>query len=340
MPEQAPPSLSVVIPVYNDRDWLARVVRDVREAIDVSPFTDSEIIVVDDGSDLETQRVLSSLAAQDDVRVIRQENAGRFAARRTGLMGATGELALLIDARVSIAPHALAFVADRLPPDGPFPVWNAHVVIDVEGNPYARFWNVLTELTFRDYFANPRTTSFGLEEFDRFPKGTTCFLAPRQTLLSAISAFETRFADVRDANDDTILIRSIAARHRVNISPEFSCLYRSRDALAPFLRHAYHRGGVLVDGYGRPGTRFFGLIVAFLPASATGVLALVARPRQTAVAAILAVAAVGAATRVAARRSWREAAAVMLLGPAWLAAYGAGIWRGVALAITAHQSKR
>ncbi len=58
------------------------------------------------------------------------------------------------------------------------PVWNGHVHVHAD-NALGDFWRLLAELAWRDYFDNPRTTSFGLSEFDRFPKGTTCFLAPR-----------------------------------------------------------------------------------------------------------------------------------------------------------------
>ena len=61
------------------------------------------------------------------------------------------------------------------------------------------------------YFDNPRTTSFGAADFDRYPKGTTCFFGPRDVLLEAIDAFRSRYADSRVANDDTPILRWIAA---------------------------------------------------------------------------------------------------------------------------------
>lgn len=329
-----PPSLSVVIPVYNEPGWIATVVADLVTAQQRSLFTDVELIVVDDGSDEETKVVLAGLSAPFPVRIIAQENAGRFGARRTGVAAAGGELVLLIDSRVSIGPDALRFVADHLTDTGDLPVWNAHVEVDVKGNPYARFWNVLTEAAFSEYFGNPRTTSFGLEEFDRFPKGTTCFLAPRVLLQDAIDGFHSYYEDARDANDDTILIRTIAGRQRINISPGFWCLYRSRDSLGPFLRHAFHRGGVFVDGYGRPGTRFFPLIVSFFPVSMASLVFAARRPRTAmSVASLAPVAAAGAG--VAMRRPRADVAALAALAPLWATAYGAGIWRGALLALRA-----
>jgi glycosyltransferase involved in cell wall biosynthesis len=328
------PTLSVVIPVYDEPGWIGRVVADVVTAVQASPFASPEIVIVDDGSGEETRHALEVLEAPLPLRVIHQANAGRLAARRTGVEAAAGELVLLIDSRVSIRPGALAFVAERLPDDGTPAIWNAHADIDLAGNPYARFWNVLTEAAFADYFSDPRTTSFGLEDFDRFPKGTTCFLAPRADLLWAMDRFSSYYDDPRDANDDTILIRSLAERARINISPGFSCLYRGRESAGGFLRHAHHRGVVFVDGHLRRGARFMPAIVSFLPLSAAAVALAVRRPRA-ALAVAAAAPAAGAAAAVALRRGPADVATLALLGPPWAMAYGAGIWRGVGKALRA-----
>lgn len=173
-----PPTLSIVIPVYNEPSWIAVAVADAVTAVQRSTFGDPELVIVDDGSDKATQDALSRLRPPFRTRIIRQQNKGRFLARRAGIEAAGGELVLLLDARVSLGEDSLSFISERLPADGELPIWNAHCYIDVTGNPYARFWNVLTEAAYGDYFDNPRTLSYGLEEFDRYPKGTTCFLAP------------------------------------------------------------------------------------------------------------------------------------------------------------------
>lgn len=333
VPEMSTVDFSIVIPVYNEPEWLGVVVNDLAVALQRSAFAArTELVLVDDGSDQATRDAIERLDGPFPIRVVRQENAGRFVARRTGIEAAAGETVMLIDSRVSIGETALGFVADEVAAGRR--VWNAHVDIELRGNPFARFWNVLTELAFREYFGNPRTTSFGLEEFDRFPKGTTCFLAPRELLLGAISSFESAFEDPRDANDDTILIRWIAKRERINISPSFNVLYRSRDALRPFLRHAYHRGGVFVDGYGRPGTRFFPAIAAFFPISVVAAVVAVRRPRAATALAAAAPLGAGSAT-FAIRRSFADAVTLAWLTPLFACVYGAGMWRGLGLAIRA-----
>lgn len=331
------PTLSVVIPVYNEPVWIGRAVADLGEAIARSKLPLAELIIVDDGSDDETQAALRSLSSPFEPRVLRQPNGGRLAARRTGIEAASGDFVLLIDSRVSIRPDALEFVAQGLRPEQPLPVWNAHVDIDLDRNPYGRFWDVLTQWAFRAYTDNPRTTSYGLEDFDRFPKGMTCFLAPRDRLLKAINGYHSYYEDPREANDDTPIIRTLAADSPINISPGFSCLYRSRTSLPSFLRHAFHRGSVFVDGYGRPGTRFFPIIAAFYPASVIALLYGAHRPRLLPAGVALASAG-GAGVALVRRRSGADVWALATLGPLWLSVFAAGMWRGLWLALQARRA--
>jgi glycosyltransferase involved in cell wall biosynthesis len=323
-----------VTPVYNEPHWIGVVVADAVEAVRRSPFQEVELVIVDDGSDAQTRAALQSIQAPFPLRVIHQQNRGRFLAREAGVRAASGELVLLLDARVSLLPDSLRFVFERLDAGEELPIWNGHCEIDLRGNPYARFWSLLTDLAYGDYLSNPRTTSYGIEQFDRYPKGTGCFLCPRRALLEAIENFDSRYADPRNANDDTSVIRLLAERQPINISPGFACVYRSRDSLRPFLVHAFHRGVFFVDGWARVGGRFFGVILAFYPLSALAMAIGVRRPKL-ALAAILAAPAAGAGVGVALRRPRADSAALALLGLPWLCVYAAGMWRGLWLALHA-----
>jgi glycosyltransferase involved in cell wall biosynthesis len=334
----AVPSLSVVIPVYNEPDWIVRCVEALSAAVARSPFeSNAELVIVDDGSAAPTREALRRLPGTLPTRVIEQENKGRLEARRAGIENASKDVVLLLDSRVILAPDALRFVGSKMKDDGIQP-WNAHVDIDVRRNPFARFWRTVTYVAWRDYLENPRTTSFGLEEFDRYPKGTTCFMAPRALLLRALREFRSMYADTRHSNDDTILIRSLAEETPINISPSFACSYVSRDSLRGFLRHSFHRGTVFLDAFGRPGTRFFPFVVGFFPASLLFAWLALRRP-----GAALALGLSGplAATLGAAalRRPPADVVAFGALSGPFTVAYGAGIWRGAIMAARAALSQ-
>jgi len=321
-------SLSVVMPVFNEAPHLRATIDALVEAVERSGF-EAELVLVDDGSiDGSAAVVRVALADRLLLRVVAQPNRGRFEARRAGLDAATGDWVLLLDGRVRLRPESLAFVHDRLAA-GEI-VWNGHVHVEIGGNPYGAFWNVLVELAWRGYFDDPRTTSFDTEGFDRYPKGTTCFLVPRQLLLDALSGYRSGYADLRHANDDTPVIRWIAARERIHLSPLFSCDYAPRATLRSFLRHSFHRGVVFVDGHGRLESRFFPIAVAFFPLS--GGLALASLRRPALVPALAAATAVAGGTLAAVSgRSTFETASFGALAPVYAVAHGAGMWRGLAL---------
>lgn len=318
-------SLSVVMPVFNEAPHLAGTVEALVAALDSSRF-DAELVLVDDGSrDCSADIARASARGRLPIRILSQQNRGRFEARRAGLAAASGDFVLFLDARVQLAPDALRFVHERLDAER---VWNGHVEIQTT-NRLGAFWRLLAELAWRDYFDHPRTTSFGLADFDRFPKGTTCFFAPRALLESAFARFRTRYADVRLANDDTPILRALAEHERIAISPRFACLYSPRTNLGSFLRHSFRRGVVFVDGHGTRTSRFFPLVIGFFPASAVLAYSAVRRP-ALAPAALVACAFAAGAYGVRAGRTRRDVATLALVTPLYAVAHGAGMWRGLA----------
>ena len=317
--------LSVVVPCFNDGAYLPATIDALVSALDGGGF-DAELVVVDDGSDDGTAEIARrSIAERVDSRVLVQPNRGRFEARRAGLAAAEGELVLLLDARVRLEPDGLRFVHSRV--ELGEEVWNGHVHVESD-NDLGRFWGLLAELAWRDYFDEPRTTSFGADDFDRFPKGLGCFLAPRSTLADAFSKHRTRYADVRLANDDTPILRDIARTHRIGISPCFACTYAPRTTLPRFFRHAIRRGVVFLDGHGTSESRLFPAVVAFFPVSAALALSALRRP----LVAPAAVAASGVAAAIYGARAGRsrdEVRALLLVTPPYAVGHGLGMWRGL-----------
>jgi glycosyltransferase involved in cell wall biosynthesis len=322
------PTLSVVIPTYNEEPHqFAQTLRALEAELTRGPWRDPELIVVDDGSSTPVQLpTFSGLAS----RVIRQHNFGRFEARRAGIEAARGEYVLLLDSRVMLDPGALSWVAQEVVAGAS--AWNGHCITDNLASPYARFWDIIVRAAWSDYLRQPRTTSFGIDEYDRYPKGTGHFLAPRSWLCDAIADFVTLYDDRSLSSDDTHLLRSIARRDRIHISPKFSSTYRGRESLGAFMRNAMYRGTTFVDGHIRRGSRFRPLALGVAPASLAGVLIGVRHPRVGGCFIVV----VGAAGTAFARwqgRSVREAASFGVLMPPFVAVYSAGIWRGVLMAL-------
>lgn len=95
------PLLSVVIAVYNKEQYLEETLKSVVN----QTFTDSEIILVDDGSTDSSPAICEQFAnTYPRVKVIHQKNAGASAARNRGIREAVGKFLVIVDADDKIEP--------------------------------------------------------------------------------------------------------------------------------------------------------------------------------------------------------------------------------------------
>ncbi len=128
------PGISVVIPTYNRA-------RRVRRAIDsalAQTCRNFEVIVVDDGSQDETQSVLAHYGRR--IRVIRQANKGPAAARNLGIREANHELIAFLDSDDVWVPEKLEIQRSILQ--------DPRVVLSYTN------WTDSKDKTGRDYFSS------------------------------------------------------------------------------------------------------------------------------------------------------------------------------------------
>ena len=149
--------LSILMPVYNERERVSQAIAEVLRAELPSEF---ELLVVDDGSTDGTAEILGSSSADERVRLLaHSHNQGKGAAVRTALAQARGEFAAIFDADLEYDPGDMALL---LPPllEGranacfgvrAFDGYTSHSLLYVLGNKGVTFaCNVLFNVYLRD----------------------------------------------------------------------------------------------------------------------------------------------------------------------------------------------
>ncbi len=97
-----PMKVSIVIPCYNEKNTIAKIVEAVRSA----PVENKEIIVIDDGSNDGTQTLLrEKLSGAIDQIIYHPVNRGKGAALRAGFEAASGDIILVQDADLEYSPE-------------------------------------------------------------------------------------------------------------------------------------------------------------------------------------------------------------------------------------------
>lgn len=112
------PELSVVLPVYNERECLAPLLEELGAALDATGRS-AEIVAVDDGSrDGSFAELVRLCAREPRLRVVRlARNYGQTAAMAAGFQQARGDLIVSMDADMQNDPRDIPRLLDALTDD-------------------------------------------------------------------------------------------------------------------------------------------------------------------------------------------------------------------------------
>jgi glycosyltransferase involved in cell wall biosynthesis len=111
-PEQ-PPTLSLVVPVYNETGRLEATLPVIADFVCRAPFL-TELIVVDDGSDDGTAGAARRLVDPAFGRVLEEPHRGKGGAVRAGMLDARGRFRLFMDVDLATPLEFIAPCVSRL----------------------------------------------------------------------------------------------------------------------------------------------------------------------------------------------------------------------------------
>jgi glycosyltransferase involved in cell wall biosynthesis len=175
------PLLSVVMPVFNERE----TIRSIAMAVLSCRVRSLELVIVDDGSTDGTGTILENeIAKLDRVRVLRHEqNRGRGAALRTAIAAARGEYVIVQDADLEYDPSDYPRLLEPLLLDLADAVYGSRFLGGARR--VENFWHSLANHVVTT--ASNVVTDLGLTDVEGGHK------AFRRTILESIRLSEDRF---------------------------------------------------------------------------------------------------------------------------------------------------
>jgi len=172
--------LSVVIPVFNEKDTIREIVAAVRDL----PI-DKEIILVDDFSTDGTRDILKELEQQDNIRVLYHEvNRGKGASLGTAFPVVAGDIVIIQDADLEYDPREYGKIIQPII-DGKADVAYGSRFIGGESHRVLYFWHYVGN-KFLTLLSNC-LTNLNLTDME------TCYKAFRREIIQSITIEESRF---------------------------------------------------------------------------------------------------------------------------------------------------
>jgi len=147
------PLFSVVIPTYNSYKKLLRAI----DSIANQSFSDFEIIIIDDGSQDETQIKIQALLSEK-IHYFYKKNGGPASARNLGITKAKGEYICFLDADDTFSEEKLLNYREFCEKDAVFIFSDALYI--TESNNASNLFTSISNIKYKNFFKSLLVTNF------------------------------------------------------------------------------------------------------------------------------------------------------------------------------------
>jgi glycosyltransferase involved in cell wall biosynthesis len=239
--------VSIVLPVYNEPEFVKKAVESVYKQ--TFKKENMELIIIDDGStDNTLSEVKGMLKGRKEikVKVISTKNQGRSIAREKGVISASFNNILFLDARCILSDDFVEKLSKlKYQPIVPNPVINQETI-------YGRFGHLIRKRIYKGSYGNFKPYYITRSNYEKSGKGTGGLFIDKKLFLK--SQIENKTS--KDNSDDIKLLRNVVNRKKILKHPDLIIKYSPRSDIINHVSHTFLRGAKFVDYYSRPGTRF------------------------------------------------------------------------------------
>lgn len=213
--------VSIVIPAYNVEQFIVGCIDSAR----MQTYDNTEIIVIDDGSQDNTWKLMESMCEKDQrIRIYHQENRGVSATRNRGIDLAEGYYCVFLDGDDYLEPNAIAVMVSAM--EKSQADWlNCHYYREDEaGNPMEKYPFLVGE---RQFVEMSQKLDFMLQKLFSYQIGFEVW--DKMYLLQVIKEHDIRFNEKCQVGEDLAFNISYLLRiHRLVCIEEACYHYRIR----------------------------------------------------------------------------------------------------------------
>ncbi|OIB55623.1 glycosyltransferase family 2 protein [Natrialba sp. SSL1] len=206
VPKPPYPQLTVLIPAYNEEGYVGRTIQSLLDTD--YPADALEIVAVDDGSTDGTFAEASAFAAASErVSVVSKTNGGKYSALNYGLLFASGDIIVTVDADSIVDPDALKHIVAPFAADEDIGAVASNVTI----------WNrdsLVTRCQQLEYTIGVNIYRRALDYFGIVMVVPGCLGAYRREVLSEVFAYDPDTL----TEDFDVTMKVLRAGYRVSVS--------------------------------------------------------------------------------------------------------------------------